>query len=44
MIYLVSSAGIRTHDLLIVSLLPQPLDKGSHPSQNVVQETFKTYF
>ena len=28
-LHLVHSAGIQTHDLLIMSLLPQPLDQGS---------------
>ena len=27
----VYSTGIRTHNLLITSLLPQPLDQGSRP-------------
>ena len=30
-VHLVSGAGIQTHSLLITSLLPLPLDQGSHP-------------
>ena len=29
----VCSAGIWTHDLRNISLLPEPLDQGSHPTQ-----------
>ena len=32
----VSGTGIRTHDLWIVSLLPQPLDQGSRPTSMCV--------
>ena len=30
----VSSAGIQTHNLLITSLLSQPLDQGSRPKMS----------